>query len=485
VEAREMLEIKEAETLSWSRRNFAGAELSDIRRVDRVIKIAEAMARMPGESIPRLFDREYDIRATYRLFKLAESTPDNLQAGHRENVLLELEKPGVYLLLEDTTELSWLEQQPKKGLGPTGSSKSAAIGFHLHSVLAVKWSSQDEQVGAQSRPPVEVIGLADQQYNVRKPRPEGEAKDSSYQRKKRQRESEKWQHSSQRIGPAPRDEKAVWIKICDREADDYHHLLVCQQLGYRFIIRATRNRCLTTVGSDEKLGHLFTTVAQEKACGQFAIQLRSRLAQSARTAQLSISISKVCLRPPHEPGRAKLDPINCNVVRVWEENPPSGIEPIEWLLLTDLPVNNFEQALEIALQYSTRWLIEEFHKALKTGLKAEDLQLHSADELFPAIAIMSVVALRLLDLRERVRINPSAPASQAGLDELELEILSLKLERKLHTVADVALAIGRLGGHMNRKADGLPGLITLWRGMLKLSAFLEGARLARKLTKFD
>ena len=128
--------------------------------------------------------------------------------------------------------------------------------------------------------------------------------------------------------------------------------------------------------------------------------------------------------------------------------------------------------------------MEEFHKALKTGLGAEKLQLGTAEQLFAAIAIMSIVALRLIDLRERVRLYADAPAQAAGLDELELEILSVKLARNITSVKDVALAIGRLGGHMNRKADGMPGWQTLWHGMMQLSALSEGARLARKLTKF-
>ena len=97
---------------------------------------------------------------------------------------------------------------------------------------------------------------------------------------------------------------------------------------------------------------------------------------------------------------------------------------------------------------------------------------------------MSVVALRLLNLRERMRRMPEAPSDESGLDSLELKILSKRLHRTLKTVRDVALAIGRLGGHMNRKADGLPGWITLWRGMLELQTLASGARLILKMKRF-
>ncbi len=126
-------------------------------------------------------------------------------------------------------------------------------------------------------------------------------------------------------------------------------------------------------------------------------------------------------------------------------------------------------------------MIEEVHKALKSGLRAESLQLSTADRLFAAIAIMSLVALRLVDLREAVRASPSAPASASGLSKLELQVLSARLDRRLGTVRDVALAIGRLGGHMNRKGDGLPGWLTLWRGMRDLQLLVQGVTLYQEV----
>ena len=128
--------------------------------------------------------------------------------------------------------------------------------------------------------------------------------------------------------------------------------------------------------------------------------------------------------------------------------------------------------------------IEEFHKALKSGVGAERLQLETAEGLCAAVALMSVVALRLIDLREHVRRTPERPAEEAWLDPLELEVLRIRTGRKISTVREVALAIGRLGGHLNRKGDGLPGWATLWRGMQTLSVLVEGVRLARKLTHF-
>jgi Transposase Tn5 dimerisation domain len=187
-------------------------------------------------------------------------------------------------------------------------------------------------------------------------------------------------------------------------------------------------------------------------------------------------------RPGH--GRDRHRPIKCTAVRVWEATAPDTGERLEWILLCDANVQHFAQAHACALQYSTRWMIEEYHKALKTGLGAERLQLESAERLFAAVAIMSVVALRLLELRERLRRHPDAAAEQAGLHPLELEVLRVKSGRQLYTVREVALAIGRLGGHLNRKSDGLPGWQTLWHGMNTLHALVEGVLIAYRLKTF-
>lgn len=231
-------------------------------------------------------------------------------------------------------------------------------------------------------------------------------------------------------------------------------------------------------------GRLFEAARGAPALGEFELKLRSRPRQPARTAKLQISATTVELSSPWRPGYGpgSQPSIKCRVVRVWENEPPTGVEGLEWILLCDAEIESFEQALECALQYATRWLIEEYHKALKSGLGAEKLQIETAEGLFAAIAMMSVVALRLINLREEVKANHESPAEKAGLEPLELEVLRMRTGRKIETIREVALALGRMGGHLNRKGDGMPGWQTLWRGMDKLSLLVEGVRIARKLT---
>lgn len=444
---------------------------------------AEALAGQPGKSIPELFTRKYEINATYDLLDEREVVPDAIQARHRQLVMAELRTPGRYLLLEDTTFPSYSHRkQPIPGLGPIGDSESGQQGFLLHSILAVRAPQLSVPDAGGRRPPVTILGLADQQYLVRSPRdPEKPKQAGSRQRQIRDRESDRWLDSGERIGRAPNNAAVRWVRVADREADIYEYMASCRELGHGFVIRVSQNRILLNPADGKRLGLVFEHIAGVAPLGGMYLDLRGRDGQVARRAKLLISSGPVRVRAPERAGQAAGAgaPIDCWFIRVWEQDPPEGVEPLEWVLYTDWPTETLQVALVGILDYGTRFLIEEFHKGIKTGMKIEELQLEQANRLFAAIAVMSVVALRLLDLRELGRGSADAPAAHAGLDELEQELLSLAVKRKLTTVADVLLALGRLGGHMNRRRDGMPGWITLWRGMKTLRLLVMGAKLER------
>jgi hypothetical protein len=276
------------------------------------------------------------------------------------------------------------------------------------------------------------------------------------------------------------------MRVADREADIYEYLLSCQDLGHSFVIRAAKDRALSHPETGKRTGRLFTAARSAVPLQEFTFELRQRPQHPARTAHLCVSATAVTLSSPWRPGygRGRKPPIQYTAVRVWEAVPPDTGERLEWILLCNADVTHFAQARACALQYSTRWMIEEYHKAIKTGLGAERLPLESVERLFAAIAIMSVVALRLIELRERLRRHPDAEAAQSGLSPLELEVLNARSGRRLRTVREVALAIGRLGGHLNRTRDGLPGWQTLWHGMNTLQALVEGVLIAHRLQSF-
>lgn len=166
-----------------------------------------------------------------------------------------------------------------------------------------------------------------------------------------------------------------------------------------------------------------------------------------------------------------------SVVQLWE-----SAGKLAWLLLCNYIVLNGLQARKWAQQYASRWLMEDFHKALKTGLGAERLQLHTAARLFAAVALLSVVAL--VDLREHSRQRLDAPPETACLSALYLSVLRSKRSRPLQTVQEVYYALAGFGGHLGRTSDGPPGWQTLLLGTVHLRYLVEGVKLAGASHKF-
>ena len=464
----------------WAQLHFAHCQLSRSSKRRRAVTIAAAFASHPGDSLPELFPKPYDLQAAYRMFDEPEATLDHLQSGHRQVVATRLRQPGEYLLIEDTSTISFLERQPIPGLGPVDRQTDRQVGFLLHSVLAVSWPEAAQAESPGRRPPVVVVGLADQQVEVRTPRPVGTPPPEREQ-------DNVWVRASHRLGPAPAEAAVRWVRVADREADIYEYLCSCRELNHGFVVRATQDRVVWTGAGPTTRDHLMAAARGVEPLESLELELRRRGSVPARRAQL-----RVGARPLQLVRSSKLRATSglpatlaVTVVRVWEVAAPPGVTPLEWILICDQPVTTSAQTVERVLQYASRWLVEEFHKGLKTGLGAERLQLEEGPRLIAAVAMMSVVALRLLDLRERVRLVPEAAAEESGLSRCELDVLSRAVGHPVLTVRDVGLAVGRLGGHLNRKSDGLPGWQTLSHGMTKLGLLVQGYRLALGINEDD
>ena len=474
------------EAQQWAQTHFEAVALGDVRRSRRVVTLAAGWARQPGASIPQLSQGQaYASKAAYQLLGQAQATPDALQAPHRQLVSQHLQAPDTFLLVEDTTELSWPEAAERRpGLGPVGPGKPTNQGVLLHSLVAAAWPATDPDPAAK-RPALPLLGLLDQQFHVRQPVPAAEKAHphgGSRPRQGRPRESALWANSLRAVGQPPAGTR--WVVVADRGADIYEHLQQCQAQGLGFVVRAAQDRALVVGAAKTPAGRLFALARTQPSHGTCTLALRGRPWQPAREVVLQVSFSEpVALRAPQRPGGAtgKGEPVPASVVRVWEETPPEAAPGLEWLLLCDQPVADLAQAPTCVRQYTSRWLIEDFHKALKTGLGAEKLQLQTAARLFAAVALLSVVALALVDLREKSQLEPDLPAEVAGLTATELRVLRHRSRRPLDTVYAVYLALAALGGHLGRTGDGPPGWQTLRLGRRSLRLLVEGIQMAAQL----
>jgi hypothetical protein len=453
---------------TFGRVHFGSADLGDVRRVERLVSVADHLVRHPQGTFPKKFHDPADLKGFYRLMEQPTVTHASVLAPHgTETIRLMREYSGVVLNLHDTTVLDFSGLTEIEELGQVGDGNGR--GYYCHNTLAVAADSGF------------VFGLLAQTLHCRRRVPLGEKKEERRQRP--DRESRLWKKNSERI-PAPPPDR-LWVDVADRGADITEFLDYEEAAGKKYLVRSQHNRLIQR----EKQGEIERIKLHDQARlwparGQRTIDVPARPGQSARTATVGIAWEAVTLASPRQPrGDERGVPLQTWVVRVAEAAPPPRVEGLEWILLTNVAVTTLAEAFERVDWYGLRWLIEEYHKAMKTGCDIESMQFCYRDRLEPAIALMSVVALTLLQLRDRSR-DPET-AERPARDYVPLEwvcLLSVWRHDEVRanwTLREFYFALARLGGHQNRKHDHPPGWIVLWRGWTEFQAMLAGASAAR------
>lgn len=446
--------------------NFGACDLGDARRTERAVQIAARMADHPGGSSPEQMADWAELKACYRFFNNDAVTFDALARPHWEQTCAAAK--GRVLILNDTTTISYKERREIDGF--TRGGKGMPYGFQLHNALMVTAAD-----GA-------VLGLARQELFYRVPAPKTE---NRRQRARRPRETDVWGRIIDAIGtPA---EGAEYVHVCDRGADNLEVFCHLQQQRCQWVVRCSHlNRDVQPVVS----GDLAPVLSVERVLaglplwGTTSLSLRARPGQPARTAVLEVRVVEVSLPQPRRrtPYLRELDfrELRQTLVELREADPPRGVSPLRWVLWTSLPVTNQDEALAIGAIYEQRWLIEELHKAMKTGCQLEDRQYESSHCLEGVAGMTSVLAVRLLALKQLARAAPETPAAYVVPREW-LRMLEILRKRPLPTVRDFIRHLAGLGGFLMRKGDGEPGWITLWRGTERLTTALQTqAALRRK-----
>jgi hypothetical protein len=435
-------------------------QLGDRRRTRRLVETAGRIAGHPDGTLPEKLHDPAAYRAALRLFNHPGVTHAAVLRPHRELTLQRMRQcRRPLLIVHDTTELDYSGQATLSSLGQIGNG--GGRGYECHNSLAV-----DPATGV-------LVGLACQQLHCRGRAPAKEGVAAS--RGRAGRESRLWVNAAEQIGPAP--DGCYWIDVCDRGADTFEFLEHEVRSGRHFVVRSTHSRALeVTRGQAPHLLHDLLRGLEPQIGWEVDVPANKR--QPARRARVMCAWAGVVVRAPHvrrgEHGRA---PLRLSAVRVWEVGAPASVgEPLEWVLLTDEAIAGAAGARERVSWYEHRPRVEEYHKAQKTGLGVEQLQLQSQAGLGPAIALLSVLAVALVNGREAARDETQAhrPAAE-WFDPAEVEVLSVWRYREVRplTVREYVLAVARLGGHLNRKGDGLPGWRTIWRGVAKLRAMVE------------
>jgi len=458
--------------------HFGAVELGDQRRNERLPQLVDELVRHPGGTLPQKLPRPADLEAFYHLCQREEVTHAAVLAPHRAHVLQKLQTTKQFLLVvHDATEFDFSSRTSLKRLGQIGNG--CGRGYIAQQSLVV-----DPARGT-------VVGLANQILHRRAKVPKREG--VAAKRERESRESRLWLQGTEGL-PARRQV----VDVCDRGADTFEFLEHEVHSGRTFVIRATYDRAIQPgqTGPGAAATSLFQFVQGLPSLGTSQVTVRIPARQRAkskqdlpvsRIAQLRMSAAPIRLLAPHvHRGQHGNEALPMWIVRIWEPNPPAGCEPLEWLLFTNHPSPTPREARRVKSWYEWRWVIEEYHKGQKTGCAIEALQFRDEDRLQPALAILSIVALTLLQLRDAAR-DPAAHTRRADevVDSEALLVLSQwSLGRPCPdwSLHDYALALAQLGGYRRRK-NCPPGWQVLWRGQTKLELMLDGVHAFQQLNR--
>jgi hypothetical protein len=447
----------------WATRVAAAADLPDQRLNTRLADILTTFARQPHVPIPQAAGKAARAKAIYRFFQNRRFGPQPLVEALAQVTAQACAGQDRLYLAHDSSSLNYSSLKATVGLGRLGAGDDAC-GLVLHSVLAVS-------------PDGVVRGLLSVDLWHR---PLGhKTKEQRYERPFEDKESFKWVRGLRAVRRAfaqalPADGPRR-IHLMDREGDIHEVFADVLAHGEGAIIRCAQNRKI-----DGPIDRAHAAVAASPLRGQTTVSVRSKEGVT-RKAKMELRALAVLLTPSQKdyPGRT---PLPLHLIEAREIQAPAGKEAVRWLLWTNEPITSKSDLLARLQEYTLRWRIEEYHLALKSGCHTEGLLLETAERLAKAIVLYAAVAARIVALRDRGRHTPDAPCTVL-LSAEECQVLTGHCASAEEwqrgttpTIRQAMLWIGRLGGHLGRKGDGLPGVRTLWRGWRDLAIMVYGYR---------
>ena len=452
-------------TLTWATTEFAAATLGDPRRTARLRDLAETLARTPSASLPMACRDTAQLEAAYRFFANDAISPEAMLQSHDDATLARVAQVPLVLAVQDTTTLDFSGRPATGGLGPLRGIHQQ--GGYAHSTLTLT-------------PDPLVLGLLQQQRWARETATYAKLPDR-HQRPISEKESHKWLLSLAAVNAAARRCPATrFVCVGDREADIYDLFVAARQPQVELLVRARLDRAVRDGEAPRLRAHL----AAQPVLTTTTVAVPRRKTQPARTATVTVRASVVTLAPPQRRAGERLPPVALWVVWVHERDAPADAEPLDWLLLTTVPVRTADDALERVAWYRCRWLIELWHKVRKSGLRTEERQLRRWAALERWLALASVIAWRLLSATLLARAVPDVPCTVL-LEREEWEALCVAIQKTPTPPAtppclrEAVRLIARLGGFLGRKGDGEPGMQTLWRGWTRLADLTEMYRIMK------
>jgi hypothetical protein len=456
---------------AWFDGELAGCRFSDERLNKRLRKLLAQIGGAMGQSIPLVCQDWANTKAAYRFFSNDRVSEADILAGHFQSTHDRLvATDGLVFVLHDTTEFTY-QREASEAIGITKSVNSGrdkagrlrphtVCGILMHSSLALT---------SEGLP----LGLTAVKFWTRK-----KFKGTAALKKKinptrvpiEKKESVRWLENL-RQSTELLDDPGRCVHIGDRESDIYELFYTAQEIGTHFLIRT----CVDRLAGDGD--HTIAEEMEEVAVkGLHHIEVRDSNGDLDK-AVLEIRYRKIRVLPPV--GKQKRYPaLTLTVIHAEERGTPKNRKKIDWKLITDLSVRSRRDALEKLQWYALRWKIEVFHKILKSGCKAEESKLRTAQRLTNLIAVFCILSWRIFWITMLNRSAPDALPTLA-LEETEIDLLDhLVKDRTLpreKTLAHYLTKLARLGGYLARANDPPPGNTVMWRGLSRLTDIRLGA----------
>ena len=464
----------------WAIEEMKDVDLKDKRLNDRLTAVLSQLGGQPTASIPAACGGFAEMTAAYRLFDNEKVRFDNVLGPHIEATRRRIAGHSVVILAQDTTEIDLTRpQQQVAGTGPLDGGSRRGLFLHLlhaftpdgtplGTVHADVWSRDDEP-----------------------PPPKSERTAKRKQTPIEEKESQRWIDMLRRSREeARRVPEARVVCVADSEADIYELLAEAQAepRDVEWIVRACQNRALVKTPENKEnhdesaaaANHLRERVLASEALFTNTVKVRGRQAKvgcetrgrrqsrESRTAEVEVRAARVTLRPPWRHDR-QLPDVSVNVVLVREIDPPKDEPPVEWMLLTGLPIETVEQVREVIEFYCVRWMIEVFFRTMKSGCRVERRLFEQTDRLLPCLAVYLIVTWRTLFVCRLGREFPEI-SCEAIFEPAEWKSVYRIVRRKAPpeeppTLKEMVRMVAQLGGYVNRRRDDDPGPQTVWLGL--------------------
>lgn len=464
---------------------FEALVVPDKRLAARIRSFATSAWRNPSASLPQMLQDAAQLEGGYRLLSNERVTMQALHAPHRDRTVERAKLAGDVVVVHDTTEVETAYADPCE----VGYLHTGRTGYRAHVSLAIS---------VEPGRPVRPLGVLSVQteFQSNPPQPRGTKKKPPKQQDMVHSTTKSYLRWERGIGVSSELLQGCQsvMHVADREADSYALLCTVLELGDGCVFRIRNDRrarvdddhgfedewsSLSEIAS-EMQGTLECMVPLSKRGDKGIGRSKSHPPREARCARLHYSAKAIELKRPHRLPAKLPQTLSLWLVRAWEPAPPDGEKPVEWLLLTTESCETAAEIVRVVDLYRSRWIIEDFFKALKTGCSLESRQLESRHALLNLLALFLPIAVHLLWLRTCARDTPDVPATEV-LTPLQLTVLRNCSHRPLPenpTAGQALWVLAGIGGHIAN--NGWPGWQVLGRAFVKFCEAVTTWQIATK-----